>query len=185
MRFLLIATGMIFIRFSEVNGSSMEPGMENGDILATSVFGTVKNGQEVCIYSEEYDTVLVKRIIGIPGDHIVINNSGLYINEELLDEAYVKTEDWDKAALDLYVPEGYVYVMGDNRDGSMDSREFGCLPEENIEGSVITDITRLCGLHKTGVTIIIYIFLFGPETVKIVIKFLRNGNTGETDHASE
>lgn len=80
----------------------------------------------------------IKRIIGLPGDTIQIQNGNVYINGEIQEEKYlqegVKTES--KIFTDFTVPEGYLFVMGDNRTDSMDSREFGCIPKDKVESKV-------------------------------------------------
>ncbi len=82
----------------------------------------------------------IKRVIGIPGDHVQIKEGKVYINEQELDETYlddsVVTSTENMAYSDLVVPENTVFVMGDNRDHSTDSRAFGCIPLDKIEGKV-------------------------------------------------
>lgn len=83
----------------------------------------------------------IKRVIGLPGDHVQIKDGKVYINGNELDEPYlqdnVTTEMiYDGVYSDLIVPENCVFAMGDNRDGSTDCREFGCIPLEKIEGKV-------------------------------------------------
>ncbi len=81
----------------------------------------------------------IKRVIGLPGEHVKIENGKVYINGEELKENYlqstVKTEPTG-AFSDLVVPEGCIFVMGDNRSGSDDSRKFGCVPLEKLEAIV-------------------------------------------------
>ena len=82
----------------------------------------------------------IKRVIGLPGDHVKIEDGKVYINDEELDESYlsdtVVTKTDNMAYKDLVVPENSVFVMGDNREHSTDSRAFGCIPLEKIEGKV-------------------------------------------------
>jgi len=84
-------------------------------------------------------TSFIKRVIGLPGDRIQIKDGKVYINSEELEEEYLLEETTTKIVYynDIVVPEGYVFVMGDNRDESMDSRTFGCIPVEKIEGKAI------------------------------------------------
>lgn len=81
----------------------------------------------------------IKRVIGLPGEHVKIENNKVYINGEELDEPYL-SEDviTTKSGVyyDLVVPEGTVFAMGDNRTQSTDSRSFGCIPIEKIESKV-------------------------------------------------
>lgn len=82
----------------------------------------------------------IKRVIGLPGDHIQIKEGKVYLNNQELDEPYladtVITSTENMAYYDLIVPENCVFVMGDNREHSTDSRAFGCIPLEKIEGKV-------------------------------------------------
>ena len=82
----------------------------------------------------------IKRVIGLPGDHVQIYDGKVYINGEELDEPYlqdnVTTNMGRYAYSDLIVPENCLFVLGDNRDASTDSRAFGCIPLEKIEGTV-------------------------------------------------
>lgn len=93
----------------------------------------------------------IKRVIGLPGDHLYIAETGeVYINDELLAEPYLveglktpRTGDY----YDIQIPEGYVFVMGDNREGSKDSRELGLIPMDKIEGKVVI---RIWPLNQIG-----------------------------------
>ena len=82
----------------------------------------------------------VKRVIAVGGDSIKITESGeVYLNEEILEENYLAEDVITPITGDYYdlvVPEGYVFVMGDNRGASKDSREFGVVPLDKIEGKV-------------------------------------------------
>ena len=83
----------------------------------------------------------IKRVIGLPGDHIQIRDGKVYINGEEFDEPYLQdnvttTVGSDQPFSDLVVPENCLFVMGDNRDHSTDSRAFGCIQLARIEGKV-------------------------------------------------
>ena len=81
---------------------------------------------------------LVKRIIGVEGDIIDIQDGYLYINDELQDEAYVTATTPSKNSIDypLQVTEGKLFVLGDNREYSLDSRDFGLVDIEEVKGKV-------------------------------------------------
>lgn len=82
----------------------------------------------------------IKRVIGLPGDHVQIIDGKVYINGTELDEPYlqdgVTTKMGKNIFSDLVVPENCVFAMGDNRDFSTDCRSFGCIPLDKIEGTV-------------------------------------------------
>ena len=97
-------------------------------------------------------TSYIKRVIGLPGEHVKIENGKVYINGEELDEsAYLKddvyTDSYGGVYTDITVPEGYVFAMGDNRTKSADCRRFGCIPINKIEGKVAI---RFWPLNKFG-----------------------------------
>ena len=85
-------------------------------------------------------TSYIKRVIGLAGDHIVIKNGKVYVNDEELKEDYLQkgmsTEAQNPELTDFVVPEGYVFAMGDNRTGSTDCRAFGCVPLDKVESVV-------------------------------------------------
>lgn len=92
----------------------------------------------------------IKRVIGKAGDHIVVGDDGLvYRNGEMVYEPYLKDHTTNKngAYVDVVVPEGTIFVMGDNRLESMDSRTFGCIPLNKLDGYVIA---RVWPLNKIG-----------------------------------
>lgn len=94
-------------------------------------------------------TSYIKRVIGVAGDHIKIESGKVYLNGQELNEPYlrdgIKTEQ--KVFTDIIVPENCVFVMGDNRPQSMDSRSFGCIPLEKVESKVVI---RFWPLNKFG-----------------------------------
>ena len=93
----------------------------------------------------------IKRVIGLPGDHVVIKDGKTYINDKKLDEGYLQpgvvTDNGRGYCTDIIVPENSVFVMGDNRTKSTDSRCFGCIPLEKIESKVVI---RIWPLNKWG-----------------------------------
>ena len=94
-------------------------------------------------------TSYIKRIIAVEGDHIKIEEGKVYLNGEELEEPYLRESIITKGEnfTDITVPEGYVFVMGDNRSHSTDSRSFGCIPIEKIESRVLI---RFWPLNKFG-----------------------------------
>lgn len=82
----------------------------------------------------------IKRVIGLPGEHVEIKDGKVYINGEVLQEDYLQEGIVTDAGIsgfdDFIVPENYVFAMGDNRNHSTDCRAFGCIPLEKIESKV-------------------------------------------------
>lgn len=80
----------------------------------------------------------IKRMIGLAGDHIKIENNTVYVNGEKLEEPYLKDDVVTESDVfyDFIVPEGHFFAMGDNRTKSTDCREIGCIPLEKLEGIV-------------------------------------------------
>lgn len=93
----------------------------------------------------------IKRVIGFPGDHIEIKDGEVYRNGEKLEEDYIRTQGStiveNEEYSDVVVPEGTLYVMGDNRGSSQDSRAFGCIPYDRVNGHVLC---RIWPLNKIG-----------------------------------
>ncbi len=85
-------------------------------------------------------TSYIKRVIALPGEHVKIYNNKVFINNELLEEPYLQkdvlTTSLDGPFTDIVVPQDCVFVMGDNREKSTDSRRFGCIPISKIESKV-------------------------------------------------
>lgn len=80
----------------------------------------------------------IKRVIGLAGDHIKIENNTVYVNGKVLDEYYLQDDVVTESDVfyDFIVPEGYFFAMGDNRTKSTDCRSIGCIPLEKLEGIV-------------------------------------------------
>ncbi|HEY8499177.1 MAG TPA: signal peptidase I [Clostridia bacterium] len=137
-------------QFTIVKGNSMLPTFKNNTILLieklTKRFGTLKNGDIVVIKIPEYlddkKTYAIKRIIATQGQHILIKDGYVYINGNRLNEGYtggIEIGPVSSLHNDLTVPEGYIYVLGDNRlpGESKDSRIFGPIAASRVEGRVV------------------------------------------------
>ncbi len=149
---VVILTSFIF-KHSIVEGSSMENTLVDGEhLIISDVFYTPK--QNDIIVCEDYGTGLnkpiVKRVIAVGGDKLSITPDGkIYVNDELLEENYVFTDGKPHyPELSMIVPEGEIYVMGDHRNASSDSRDFGCIDEDSVLGRVLL---RFFPFDKFGV----------------------------------
>jgi len=140
---------MFLLRPFEVKGDSMYPNLHDGEYLITNVIAQ-KLGDptigEIIVFKapNEPDKDFIKRIIGVAGDSVSINDGSVYLNGKKLNEdAYLSSEvktyggSFLKEGDSVTVPPGYFFVMGDNRSYSSDSREWGFVPKENIIGNSI------------------------------------------------
>ena len=96
-------------------------------------------------------TSFIKRVIATSGDHVVIKDNEVIINDKLLDESEYLAKDVEtesKVFNDFIVPENSYFCMGDNRSKSTDCREFGCIPIEKIEGIVVYRFWPMDGMGK-------------------------------------
>lgn len=133
------------LSFDTVNGTSMLPTYNNGDLLLVSRRAEVKRNDIITIRVDN-KTLLVKRVIGVPGDSIEIRSGHIFRNGKLLQEDYLLEKEWQGDSPEIIVKLGEIYVVGDNRNSSMDSRVFGCLKTDEIKGVVLIDLTKTCGL---------------------------------------
>ena len=147
-----------FIRPTLVQGSSMYPTLEEKDYLIINRVAykreEPKRGDIIVFKTELLQDNgkkkdLVKRVIGLPGDHIKINAQEVYLNGELLEEEYISPTVVTEGNIDITIPEGTIFVMGDNRQHSMDSRDpdVGLVKIDDIMGKVIV---RLLPFNKIG-----------------------------------
>ena len=116
-----------------------EERIKKGVKFSTKVLKALPHRGEIVIFHhpEHQNETWVKRVIGLPGDLVEIRNEKLYINNELVQEDYIKVTDRLYDFGPVVVPEGNYFVMGDNRNNSLDSRFWGYLPQEYIEGNPV------------------------------------------------
>lgn len=121
----------------QVDGQSMYPTLLDNEILLLKKYDHKYERFEIVVFKSG-SSKLVKRVIGLPGETISYKNNQLYINNKPLDDVKldVYTYDFDLSQLGFKtIPEGYYFVMGDNRTNSTDSRIIGLIPEGDILGS--------------------------------------------------
>jgi signal peptidase I len=137
--------------FIRVDGESMYPTLFTNEYVfmekVTYWFSEPKRGDIIiCSYPGHTDTY-VKRVIGIEGDEIAVKDGVLYLNGEANYDYF--TDKMDKEVSPFIVPENHVYVMGDNRNASMDSRDnsVGALPDSMVQGKAVFVIWPLNQMH--------------------------------------
>ena len=131
-----------------IYGSSMSPTLVNGNIVTALRGGSYERGDIVAFYYN--DKILVKRIVGLPGEVIDMDEDGnVSVDGEPLDEPYLDEKALGECDIELpyQVPEGRYFVMGDNRSVSSDSRssQVGCVAEEQVIGKLIFRLWPLDG----------------------------------------
>lgn len=124
----------------QISGSSMADTLQDGDIVIALNGTDCGPGDIVAFYYN--NTILIKRVIGAPGDWIDLDEDGnVYLNGELLDEPYVTVKALGECNIELpyQVPDGRYFVMGDHRETSIDSRTtvVGCIAKEMIVGKLM------------------------------------------------
>ena len=134
---VLIAT--LILPVLQIEGTSMEPTLSNGDVVLLMKTTRFDHG-DLCAFTWN-NKLLVKRVIGLPGDWIEIDTDGtIYLNGDKLDEPYVEHKALGECDLEFpfQVPQEQYFVIGDMRESSIDSRNtvIGCIPKDQIVGKV-------------------------------------------------
>ncbi len=134
---VLIAT--LVLPVLQIEGTSMEPTLHNGDIVLLTKTTRFERG-DLCGFTWN-NKLLIKRVIGVPGDWIEIDTDGtVYLNGEKLDEPYVEKMALGECDLEFpfQVPQEQYFVIGDMRESSIDSRNslIGCIAKDQIVGKV-------------------------------------------------
>lgn len=145
---VLIAT--LWLPVLQVYGNSMTPTLQNGEIFFTVKMSEFEPGDIISFYYN--NKILIKRVIARSGEWVNMDADGnVYVNETLLDEPYLDEKAFGDCNIELpyQVPEGRVFVMGDHRSTSVDSRNsaVGCVAQEQIVGKILF---RVWPLEKFG-----------------------------------
>ena len=159
---LIVQLVFIFIfRIVMVDGRSMNNTLSDGDrLIMTHVNYTPERDDIVVVNSDAAGKILIKRVIGVEGDKIAIdyNSNHVYVNDQLISNEHIKeimidngyfdrTYMTENGVYEYEVPENCVFVMGDNRNDSKDSRSIGYVPEESIMGKAVF---RIFPLNQLG-----------------------------------
>ena len=141
---LLISIWYFGFGLMRVDGPSMEGTLYHNQWRIISKWTTPKRGDVITLLErekpEDEGKLIVKRLIGLPGDVIQNHKGQVTVNGEPLAEPYVleaNRQQFDQAEWEITVPEGHVFVMGDNRDISKDSRTVGSFKQSAIIGTVL------------------------------------------------
>lgn len=145
-----VLTAMLFFPIFRVTGSSMEPTLQPKEIVVCLKSSRFQSGDLVAFYYN--NKVLLKRVIGTAGDTIEIDDSGnVFVNGSQLDEPYITKKSLGQCDIDFpyQVPDNRIFVMGDNRETSVDSRTtaVGCIADEYVIGKVFL---RVWPLERLG-----------------------------------
>lgn len=141
---------LLWLPVLQINGTSMEDTLKSGD-LVVAVNGSRYKAGDVIAFNYN-SSILVKRVIALSGDWVDIDGDGnVYVNEKLLDEPYVSEKALGKCSIEFpcRVQAGRVFVLGDHRTVSIDSRSsaVGCVEKKDVMGEVLL---RIWPLSKIG-----------------------------------
>lgn len=147
----LIAT--LVLPVLQIAGTSMEPSLNDGDIVLLIKTNRLETGDLCAFYYS--NKILIKRIIGTPGDYLWINADGtVYLNGEALDEPYVSEKALGECDVEFpyQVPENTYFMMGDHRETSIDSRSsvIGGIARDQIIGKIIFKVWPLSDFEWFG-----------------------------------
>lgn len=146
-----ILVANLWLPILQVTGTSMSPTLQEGQVLMASKGHDFKTGDVIAFYYN--NKILVKRVIAMPGDWVNISDDGtVYVNDIAIDEPYLKEKALGDCNIELpyQVPESKIFVMGDNRSVSLDSRNtaIGCVSEEQVVGKITFAIWPLSKIGK-------------------------------------
>lgn len=146
-----ILVANLWLPILQVTGTSMSPTLQEGQVLMASKGHDFKTGDVIAFYYN--NKILVKRVIAMPGDWVNISEDGtVYVNDIAIDEPYLKEKALGDCNIELpyQVPESKIFVMGDNRSVSLDSRNtaIGCISEEQVVGRITFAIWPLSKIGK-------------------------------------
>jgi signal peptidase I len=136
-----------FMRTPQVSGLSMAPHIDSGEIVLINTmayrFGRAARGDIIAFHHDQpTPAIFIKRVIGLPGDRVAIDKGRVIVNGTPLDEPYVRYPD-GRSFPQVTVPEGTLYVLGDNRADSDDSRFWGFVQQDQVLGKALLGIWPL------------------------------------------
>ena len=146
---LAILVAVLLMPILRIYGSSMSGTVDNGDLVASIKTSNMKTGDVIAFYYN--NNILVKRVIAVSGDFVDIDEEGnVYVNQTLLNEPYLSSKAFGETNIELpyQVPEDRIFVMGDNREVSIDSRNtaVGCVAGEQVVGKIVFRVWPLSSI---------------------------------------
>lgn len=143
-----ILVAVLLMPILRIYGTSMNGTVNNGDLVVSIKRADFKTGDVIAFYYN--NNILVKRVIAKSGDWVDIDEEGnVYVNQKLLNEPYLSSKAFGETNIELpyQVPEDRIFVMGDNREVSVDSRNtaVGCVTGEQIVGKIIFRVWPFAG----------------------------------------
>lgn len=142
IKYILIILFIVILRIFvitpiRVDGISMNDTLQNGEIMLLKKYDKSFDRFDIVVFNFK-NVRLIKRVIGLPGEHVTFKNNKLYINDKEVKQDMItkETNDFDLSQLGIEViPDGYYFVVGDNRGDSTDSRIIGLVSEKDILGT--------------------------------------------------
>ena len=135
-----ILVAMLWLPVLQITGTSMSPAMEDGDIVVAIKNSEFERGDMIAFYYN--NKILVKRVVALAGEWVNIDKQGnVYINDVLFDEPYLTEKAYGQCDIEFpyQVPDGRIFVLGDHRSVSVDSRSktVGCVAQEQVVGRLL------------------------------------------------
>ena len=149
MAAVAVLIAVLLLPVLQIYGTSMAPTLDEGNIVLSVKGSRFRTGEVVAFYYN--NKILVKRVIANPGEWVDIDKEGnVYVNNVKLEEPYLAEKAFGETNIQLpyQVPDSRIFVMGDNRDVSIDSRNssVGCIADEQIVGKIVFRIWPLSGM---------------------------------------